>query len=214
MGLDAFLIDIRQFFLGSERNYFGLPVKQSHANKIKSINNLIRTISIEKTGKPPTRTHTFFILSRVNAKCRLNLPIGWYKYGPFCVIPFAFSFSDNLTSQEKECVKITANESFAFSTLKLEEIASIKEPIYKTRILISKKHDMTAFKALKEEAPPETRNLIKECNQDSFETLWNYISLVKLHDSLKFYYGKRIDLYLWRQIARAKREAEIVMLNK
>jgi len=205
MDLLALSINIRQLFLGSERNFFGLPVDQKHRGKIISINSYYRRFSLKHAGALPTKTHAQFIVWKTNHRLRLGFPVGWYMYGPFCPIPFGFSFRDNLNDEEKNVVEKAAIDLRRFGTLKLERIASVYQPIHEARLDIVHGKRRDAFVNLRRHAPPETRDLIRPCEGEQFASLWRYISLVRLRDSLRFYYGKRIDLYLWRQILRARR---------
>jgi predicted transcriptional regulator len=103
--------------------YFGLPIDKEKEKLIDSLYFFIRKYWKNITGKEPLKTHVHKTLYKINKKCSLNLPMGWYLFGALCVKPYdpfsEYSFT-SLKKEEENCTKEVidsfSKNAYAFQT--------------------------------------------------------------------------------------------------
>ena len=123
-------------------NYFDLPIKQEDERTIDSLFFKIKKEWEQKTGNVPGRIQVQKTLAKINKECNLNLPIGWYLFGPVCAKPYEpliqYVYS-GLDAHIQTCVtKIVgeySTENTAYS-LKIRHYNEENNALYKTKEIL------------------------------------------------------------------------------
>jgi len=222
----------RVFFYKDKNNYFSLTIKNKDKKIIDSIYYNIKKYCLEQFNKEPTKTQAYKIIWNVNRKLNLNLPIGWYKYGPCCVQIYAGNETKDTDLDNKTItlIKESISEYAALDNITLQkkiykdekiDLYLIKEKLLET--IDIKELNFILMDFIKN-APDETRDTVTdfaratlmldwEKTRNYFEFVWQYITLVIFRDSLKFYYGENINKYLDEKIESNKKEAQTYIFN-
>jgi predicted transcriptional regulator len=83
---------------------FGLPVDEKDEELINHLFFRIRKVWEERAGYVPGKTQVQKALVDVDKECRLNLPIGMYKYGRLCVKFYnpetVYTLSENVENRD------------------------------------------------------------------------------------------------------------------
>ena len=232
----------KTFLLKEKENYFGLPVKKEHHNKINAIYSAIKKHCLEFYSRAPTKTQAYKTLWKVDKKLNLGLPIGWYLYGPLCVQTYAGNetSSETLSWEEHGLIKDTVEEFCKCDNFELQNkiYDDTNNKLYQTKeklvkINYSDKETINpVLMDLVKFAPPETLDVVTdfartvlmlgwEKTRACFEWVWKYVSLVSYKESLQFYYGEATDVYFEDRIKDAKKKRKstlfalsVVILNK
>ncbi len=120
-------------------NYFDLPIRSEDEKLIGSLFSKIKEEWKQRTGIIPGRIQVQKTLARINKECNLNLPIGWYLYGPVCVKPYSpeLSYEDSsLPAQVILCVKESVcaySIETSATKLKLRQYNEENNMLYKTK---------------------------------------------------------------------------------
>ena len=123
-------------------NYFDLPIKDDDEKIIDSLFFKIKEEWKKKTGNVPGRIQVQKTLAKINKLCNLNLPIGWYLFGPVCAKPYnplmQYNYS-GLDSHAQTCVtKVVgeySTENTAYS-LKIRHYNEEDHTLYKTKEIL------------------------------------------------------------------------------
>ncbi len=186
-------------------SYFDLPIKEQDKKTMQTIYSIIKKTCLRIYKKEQD----------------LNLPIGWYQHGPCSVLIYNGNESEHFKLGYTKKIQEKASEY-----CKLEPIELQKE-IYKkyNNKLYRFKEDIKSGQNL------DPMELIKLVPQETIEVttdfvratmilgwdktreiflgdFWKYISLVNFKESLRAYYGNKIESYLKERIQNRKEEAE------
>ena len=124
--------------------YFRLPLKQADETKINSLFSKITSEWVKQTGHKPNKTQMHKSFVKVNSKCNLNLPVGWYLYGKICVKHYdplmeydytQFDDEEEIFSQVSTVVSEYSKEKTTL-TLRLRQYEEEGNTLYKTRMTI------------------------------------------------------------------------------
>lgn len=219
----------KTFLLKEKENYFGLPVRKKHHNKINAIYRAIKKHCLEVYSREPTKTQAYKTLWKVDKELNLGLPIGWYLYGPLCVQTYAGNetLSETLSRKEHRLIKDTVEEFCKCDNFELQNkiYDDANNKLYQTKEKLVKgnysdKEDINpALMDLVKFAPPETLDVVTDFARTvlmlgwektgaCFEWVWKYVSRVSYKESLRFYYGEATDVYFEDKIKDAKKEAQ------
>lgn len=222
----------RFFFLKDDSNYFNLYVKKEDAKRISTIYALISKFCKKLYKHEPTKTQAYKIIWKINNKLNLNLPVGWYQYGPLCVQEYTGREKQEYEMNQEAIViiKETTKRYGQIENQKLQEMVYEEE---KNQLYIAKERLMKGDFKNKEEIYPILIDLIKYAPKEAsevvtdfaratlllgwdktkniFAELWRYIATISFRDSLEFYYGKNIEYYL--SIEEEKKEAQLAITN-
>ncbi len=222
----------RTFYYKENDTYFGLPVKENQRKLISTIYYYIKKFSKELLNQEPTKTQAYKIISKINDKLKLNLPIGWYLYGPCCVQIYKGDESEEI-KLSKENITIIKETTEKYCRL---DNFQLQNEIYKENnehlYLIKQELTTKNFKT-KEEISPILMDLIKYSPQEAVDVvtdfaratlllglektrtcldfLWNYLARIRFRDSLKDNYQGSINWYL--DIEDAKKDAQLHILD-
>jgi predicted transcriptional regulator len=123
-------------------NYFDLPIKSEDEKLIDSLFFKIREKWKQKTGMIPGRIQVQKTLARINKECSLNLPIGWYLFGPVCAKPYdpvlQYEFG-GLNPKIETCVTTVVSRysiQKTASELKLLHYNEENHTLYKTKEIL------------------------------------------------------------------------------
>lgn len=227
--MDADIKRSKLFFYKDANNYFNLPVKKRDGKIISTIYHYIKKFNMDIYGNEPSKTQVYKIIWHVNGKFKLDLPIGWYKYGPCCVQAYKggekilADLSPRMLSEIKETTRDYCScDKFALQERIYEET---NERLYlaKTRLIksdkLSKKDIHPILLDLIKFAPSESVDVVTDFARASlligwektgviFEKLWAYLATIRFKQSLAFYYGY-IDYYLEKAIEDSRKEVQI-----
>ena len=193
----------KTYYLKQEDNYFHLPVKKEDEKKINAIYCEIKKHCQKKYGIEPTKTQAYKILWKVNKILNLNLPIGWYQYGPCCVQVY----KGNERGKFKEkLVKEITEEYCAYDNFKLQKKVYENNQLYQLKDSFDQPNSsqlMDLIKLVPKEATETVTDFSRatlmlgwEKTKLIFYDLWKFISLIIYRDSLRDYYGDAVDVYL------------------
>lgn len=219
----------RIFFYLDKDNYFNLPIKPKDKATITTIYALIRKFCIEKFNKEPTKTQAHKILWKINKTLNLNLPIGWYKYGPLSIQAYKGDEKEEIKlSYEKDIKKIT-EEYCGLNSIELQN--KIYKEENKRLYLIKKNLIENALNLRKDELNLLLIDLIKNVPEEAKDTatdyvramlllgpkvmmqyfglFWEYISMIILKDSIKGHYDP--EIYMQDRIESAKKDIELLL---
>jgi len=226
----------RIYFYKDKNNYFELYVRKKDGRLISSIYHQIKKICQEKFGREPTMTQVYKIIWNVNNKLKLNLPIGWYRYGPCSVQIYQGNEDDyKIDSIISKSVKETTEEYCSMDS------SSLQDKIYKDE---GKEPYLTKKKLMElkdsEEDKEELNNILmdmikfspkeaievvtdfaratlllgwgetRECFNDH---VWKYITMVIFKESLEGYYKKDLAQYFDKKIEQAKKESQLLIAD-
>lgn len=227
----------RVFYYLELENYFKIPVKKSQSKIISSIYAKIKEFCLAIYNKEPTKTHVYKILWDVNKKLGLKLPVGWYMFGPICVQVYKGDEKyemkyGRLNEKTILAIKETTKEYCKYDSLRLQGIIYEQEheQLYqlKERILALEDKSklnlnlplLDLIKAVPKEAVETTTDFVRatlllgwEKTKTIFELIWKYITLIRLKESLKEYYGDAIDIYLDECIQSTKKEVQVMLID-
>ena len=224
----------RTFFLRDEKNYFDLPIKSKHRNKINAIYNAIKKNCLSFYGREPTKTQAYKILWKIDKEFDLGLPIGWYLYGPCCIQTYSGKekATKKLSQKEQKMIELTTQEFCKLDNFLLQNkiYNQANAKLYQTKEkLLAEKHSNkekinTLLIDLIKFTPPETVDVVTdfartvltfgyEKNKICFDLVWKYVSRVNFKDSLRSYYGEFTDAYFNDKIQESKKEAQLQILS-
>jgi len=212
------------YFYKDPDNYFKLPIKEKHQKIISTIYAYIKEFCEKKFQKEPTKTQVYKVIWKVNKELKLNLPIGWYRYGPICMQVYQGKERKEKTLEKKEVILIkNITEEYCFlDNIKLQRkiYEEAKEAAYilKEKILEEENVDVLLMDLVKE-VPEETREIVTDFirttlllkwgkTRSYFSELWKYVTLVRLKESLREYYDN-VNRYLDEQISSTKKEIQL-----
>ncbi|MFT4311044.1 MAG: helix-turn-helix domain-containing protein [Candidatus Woesearchaeota archaeon] len=108
----------KYFYLKQKENFFDLPLTKEQESKIKKIFEIINNT------KKVTKTQAQKILFQVNKKLDLNIPVGWYKFGPISVMPYEennMGSSYNFSNKQISFIKETTQNYAKLDNFDLED---------------------------------------------------------------------------------------------
>src|SRR3989344_1000189 len=222
----------RTFFYKEKNNYFDLPVKNEDIKKINTIYHHIKEFCKKFYNQEPTKTQAYKVIWKINKELKLNLPIGWYMYGPLCVQEFCsnepkeINFAGNTIS----LIEKTTKEFCSLDNFKLQKKVynESDENLYLTKeklisgTLTNKEDINSVLVDLIKYAPPETVEVVTDFARATLlvglektlscflEAVWKYVTLVRFRDSLTNYYQ---DLSGYMKIDETKKEAQLRILD-
>lgn len=229
----------RTFFYKEKKNYFDLPIRKEHSKIISTIYSLIRKFCLDVHKTEPTKTQAYKILWNIDMKAGLNLPIGWYMYGPCCVQVYKGD-EDQQTKLNKKTVTLIKETTTKYC---LCDNFELQNRVYKEAnnklYRLKEKLITTKFKT-KEDINPVLMDLIKfapketievvtdfvratlllgwDKTKECFNYVWHYIALIVFRDTIQEYYldwfnGEHLDLYLKVKIDEARKESQILITD-
>ncbi len=217
----------RTFFYKDKNNYFGLPVKKEHETIIKAIYTLIKKFAKQE----PTKTQAYKIVWKINKQFNLQLPIGWYKYGPCAEIVYKGDEDTKYDFPKKQIdfIKETTEEYTSMDNFELQRKIYKEEDkkLYLTKEkLLQTDEDkpneilMDLVKYAPKEAIETTTDFIRTVfllgwnreTKECFNVLWKYLTLLNYKETISFYY-RDISIYLDDKIADTKKDAQLMILN-
>lgn len=222
----------RTFFYKEKNNYFDLPVKNEDIKKINTIYYHIKKFCQKFYNQEPTKTQAYKIIWKINQKLNLNLPIGWYMYGPLCVQEFYNNEPKeiNFSNSTINLIEKTTQEFCALDNFKLqkrvygesdENLYLAKEKLI-SRTLTNREDLNSVLMDLIKYAPRETVEVVTDFARATLlvgiektlscflEAVWKYVALVRWRDSLIAYY---LDLSGYIKIDEIKKEAQLRILD-
>jgi DNA-binding transcriptional regulator YhcF (GntR family) len=217
----------RIYFLKDQESYFDIPVKTKDKEKIKTIYSLIKKYCNQLYKRDPTKTQVYKIIWKFNNKFKLNLPIGWYKYGPCCVLAYKSDEETMMTlpNHQGTILKQITEEYCKCDNLELQEkiYNESKNNLYITKQkLCTKEFSREQLNLLLMDlikyAPNEATEIVTDYartalligfkeTSELFTFLWNYLTLLKIKESLNFY-TDFLGYYLDHPIEEAKKEIQ------
>lgn len=224
----------RIFFYKDKNNYFEIPIREEDRKKISTIYFEIKKTCLKIFKKEPTKTQVYKIMWKINKKLKLNLPIGWYQYGPCCVQVYEGNETKE-TDLNKETIVLIKETTKEYcdldnSTLQKRVYVESKNNLYltKQKLMEEESSSKTELNLLLMDliryTPDETINVItdfsraslligwKKTKSDFMQFVWKYITLVNFKNSLKVY-NENIELYFNKKIDTAKKEAQIAIMD-
>lgn len=217
------------FYLKQKENYFDLPLTKEQELKIKKIYEIIN-----KTKKV-TKTQAQKILFQVNKKLELNIPIGWYKFGPISVMPYeeyksTYNFNNKQISLIKEKIEEYSNlDNFDLENKIYEEE---NNELYKKRkeiISISFNENKEIINLLLMDflmlSPSEVKDLVTDYiravmligwevkTREVFDEVWEVIAIINFKNSLKSQYSYSLDVYFDDKIKEKVDEVNLILDN-
>jgi len=227
----------KTYFLKEKKNYFELPIKKSDSKKISTIYRLIKDFCLKKHNQEPTKTQAYKIIWKFSKQFNLNLPIGWYKYGPCCIKPYDGNESDNYSFNKNELLFLreTTEDYCSYDNLGLqgkiyEDDKNLfylaKEKLMRYCSDDKKELDMILMDLIKY-APDEAEDVMTDFartvmligwdpkTKELFGTVWSFISTVIFKKTLEAgYYDQRdLSVYFDRSLERSKKDAQLEILT-
>jgi len=222
------------FYKHNQNNYFDLPIKPKEAKLISSIYSKIKETCLNLYNKEPTKTQAYKIIWSLNKKLELNLPVGWYRYGPCCVQVYQgdekeeTKLSNNIIKEIKE----TTKEYCIMDNISLQRMIYTKE---EKNLYLTKEKLLDFDSEDKNELNNILMDLIKYTPKDTigittdfaratlflgwnktrtiFDIFWKYITMVIFKESLEGCYSFDLDPYFDDKIEDAKKEAQLEITN-
>jgi hypothetical protein len=215
----------RVFYLKEEGSFFKIPVMRRDHELITTIYAAIKRYCFKGYGKNPTKTHVYKILYEVNKKFGLNLPIGWYRYGPCCVQIY--------NNEEKEMIKLSnaqllfikeiTEKYCAKDTIELQKqiYQDEHQQLYITKERLFSTTNKQEFNALLMDlvkyAPEGTKETVTEFVRavmllgwskmlPYFGLFWKYVTMVRFKETLSFYVDT--EIYFDKSISNIKNELQ------
>jgi Fe2+ or Zn2+ uptake regulation protein len=221
----------RTFYYKDPENYFKLPIKEKDSETISTYYYHIKKSCQDILKKDLTKTQAYKILWVLNKKLSLNLPIGWYKYGPCCVQ--IFKGSEKEKKLEKKELNLIKETTLEYAKLEREELENKIYLDENKKVYLTKKELLNFCGENKDElnillmnfvmqVPKETQETVTDFvratmmlgfqkTKDHFSLLWDYIAQVLFKESLKFYFGDSTSNYFDEKIAESKKEIEQIV---
>lgn len=221
----------RVFYYLDKDSYFNLPVKPKDKTIILTIYALIKKFCKEKFDKEPTKTQVYKIIWKINQLKQLNLPIGWYKYGPLSLQAYKGDEKEETKLSYEKDIKDITEKYCALDNIELQN--KIYEEENKKLYLIKKELLDKAKDINKEELNMLLMDLIKYVPEEAKETtidfaratlllgpkvtmeyfgnFWEYIALVIFKESIKNSYNT--EIYLDEKIATAKKDIQHIVFD-
>jgi len=219
----------RVFFYLDKDNYFSLPIKPKDKTVISTIYALIKKFCNEKFNKEPTKTQVYKIIWKINQKLNLNLPIGWYKYGPLSLQAYKGDEKEETKlSYEKDIKEITEKycllDNIQLQNMIYKEedkkLYLIKQEILEKANTINKEELSMLLMELIKYAPEETTDVTTDYARvmlllgpktmmQYFDLFWEYVAMIMLKNSIKDHYDT--ELYMREKIETAKKDIEILL---
>ena len=220
----------RTFYYKDPDNYFKFPIKEKDQKLISTIYHHITDFCKNKFKKEPTKTQVYKVIWKINKELNLNLPIGWYRYGPICIQVYQGDEKKERKLENKEIslIKETTENYCKIDNIELqrkiyqeaeEQVYIIKEKLSE----IENKEElniilMDLVRTVPEETIEVTTDFVRttlslgwNITRNYFNEFWKYVTLVRLKASMKFYYNDNVELYLNNQIESAKKEIQVIM---
>lgn len=218
----------KKYFLIENNHFFNIPIPKKTQEKIFSIYYKINESCQKKFNKEPTKTHVYKIIWKLSIILNLKLPIGWYKYGPCCVIPYKGDEKyTNLNKKEELTIKDITEKYCKLDSTALQKKIYTEENnlLYLTKqelISTSFNRDINMILMdLVKYSPDETNELVtdfvrttmligwNETTRNCFDILWNYIATYMFKQTLK-----NIDsFYFEEKLEQLKKEADAEIDN-
>lgn len=221
----------RLFFYRDMDNYFKLPIREKDEQKINTLYAEIREFCQSLYQKDPTKTQAYKIVWKVNKELNLQLPVGWYKYGPTVAKPYTHNHKAtyNFNKETIKAVKETTEEYCKLDNVSLQlkiykeehkKLYLAKTAIESLEQQATKEELRTTIGRFRENTPEESYEVVTDFmrttimtgwnlkTEEAFNLLWDYISKITYRDTLD-YYGKEKERYFKESITKAKREAQL-----
>ena len=220
----------RTFFLKQAENYFSLYVRPDDAKMISTFYYHITEENMKRYGTRATKTHAYKILWKLDRSFDLGLPIGWYKFGPCCVVPFTDTETKVMDVPRKQlsCLRGIVTDFCGLDRICLQDRIYNEE---KEHLYIAKEGLLSSRPRSRDDLNQQLMDIIKyspsECVETAtdfaratlllgwermrpcFDGLWEFIAMIRFRDSLRAYYGDCIDLYFGPQVLKARTETEV-----
>jgi hypothetical protein len=202
----------RIFYYLDPDNYFGIPTGKE--NLIKSIYARIKSECNRQFNKDPTKTHVNKILYDVNKKLNLGLPIGWYRYGPFCVVKYKNDEQGKLNDNLSSAIAASVRKYCPMDNFELQRRVYEEEnnPLYMAKENLLKATDKAEIHAylldIIRHAPLATQDVANDYTRATmllgwdktkpfFDLFWKYVTMVNFQRSLdadSLYFEKSVEL--------------------
>ena len=209
-------------------SHFDLPIKEEDNKKLSTIYAYIRETCLTLYNKEPTKTQVYKILWEISKKH--PLPIGWYQHGP-CAVRIYRGNEQKFTQLEDDEKKIIEERVDEYCKLTNEELQQKVYSKENNELYLLKENLATKEEIEKENLNESLMHLIKLVPKETIEIVtdfvsaalllgwkktrhlftdyvWKYISIVVFKESLRHYYGNKIDEYLNDKIEEIKLDCQ------
>ena len=211
------------FFLLDQTNYFDLPLSKPQEDVILAVFSQIRQTTTV------TKTQALKILYETNKQFNLNIPFGWYLYGPICVKPFTHQPTSYTLSKEIRSFINETTSSYASKTnSEVEDLVYQENPLYQLKKSIvqtplQENLNLLLMDFIKE-VPQETKELVTDCaraimligwtqeTRNAFELTWKYVATIYFKNTLQEHYSYDIRSY-FSNLEQKKQDAQLEILN-
>jgi DNA-binding transcriptional regulator YhcF (GntR family) len=205
------------FYLKQPDHLFQLPIKDSDEHFIKAIYAKITEFCKEMYDQIPTKTQANKVLYRFVQDEKLKLPIGWYQFGPCCVLPYdCYSEQYDFTETQKRKLREITREYCQHDNFELQRkvYKEEKNPLYLAKEEFvkgefkDKKEAYSIFKNIIFHSPDESQEVLSFFistlalnihDKDilaMFKDVWKYNTTIIYKTDLKIkYYNRNIDPY-------------------
>lgn len=213
----------RVFYLKDKDNYFDLPLTKQQEDIVLAIFSQIRQTA------QVTKTQALKILYETNKQFSLNIPVGWYLYGPICLKPLTEqSTNHNLPNNVIQFIRETTTEYAKKTNSEVEDIIYQENSLYRIKKSIlqtplGENINVQLMDFIKE-VPEETKEIATDCaraimlvgwNQETknaFELTWNYIGMINFKHTIQEHYDYNITHY-FKYLKQKKQDAQLEILN-
>ncbi len=209
------------YYLKEKNNFFQIPLREEQERIIKKIYQVIT--ETEKV----TKTQAQKILFEVNLKLKLNLPVGWYKYGPITIMPYSEEHASEheFSSKEIKFIKETTKEYAKKDNFDLEEYIYRKEEndlyLIKKQIQKEKENVNILLMDLINQVPETVREITtlyarsvmtigwNHKTRELFNDLWKLIAKHRFQQDLTPFFEYDISTYFDDEAFESELRADI-----
>ena len=209
------------YYLKEKNNFFQIPLREEQERIIKKIYQVIT--ETEKV----TKTQAQKILFEVNKKLKLNLPVGWYKYGPITIMPYSEEHASEheFSSKEIKFIKETTKEYAKKDNFDLEEYIYRKEEndlyLIKKQIQKEKENVNILLMDLINQVPETVREITtlyarsvmtigwNHKTRELFNDLWKLIAKHRFQQDLTPFFEYDISTYFDDEAFESELRADI-----
>jgi DNA-binding transcriptional ArsR family regulator len=212
------------YYLYDKDTFFKIPLSKEKKLLVEDI-----YAKIKKHSKNLTKTQAHKILFELNQKFNLNIPIGWYLYGPICLQQFNGNEKEYnlLNNIQIKFLKETTQEYSSIDNFELEDkiYKKTNNKLYLLKKSLQKKSENVNLEMMDliMLSPDETKELVTDYaravmllgwnfkTKELFNLIWKYIATVNFKNDLKEYFNYDLDIYFKNKIEEYKSEAEKIL---
>ncbi len=120
----------------SKDTFFGIPITEKQRDEAKILFSRIRTLWEKETAEKPSNTHVQKIAVKIIEKFSLDIPYGWYLYGPTTLLAYSSEKEYSKTPKKSNWDTEITRYIKEFKDLKVWQLMN---QFYKDNPLYSKK---------------------------------------------------------------------------